>query len=76
MKISNNGKKKIRVAGIDIDKENIRPGNINKQKLTTPNCMSQNGLLSESFSTFKEVIFSEFRFLVGTPVVNIKYGYP
>lgn len=38
--------------------------------------MPQNGLLSESFSTFREMTFSKSEFPVGTLVLGIKYKHP
>ena len=75
-KALNNGEERIRLVDIDNGKEDIRSADIDKERLVTPNQIFENGLLSESFSTFIEVMFSKSEFLAGTPVSNTRYKYP
>ena len=72
---SNNGKKGIRLADISNDEEDIRPANIDKERLATPNWTSQNRLLSELSSTFREVMFSECKFSVRISILDTKYKH-
>ena len=73
---SNNGKERIRPADINNNEKSIKPADLNKQRPATPNWRPQNGLLSESSSTFKEVTFSESEFPAGTPVSDTQYEHP
>ncbi len=71
---SNNDKEKIRPANTTgNDDENSRPTDIDKQRPITPNCKTQNRLLSELSWNFREVIFGESKFLVSTSVLDTKY---
>ncbi len=71
---SNNHEEEIRLADIiGNDDKNSRPMDIDKQRPTTPNWIPRNGLLSELSQNFREVIFSEFKFLVSTSVSDTSY---
>lgn len=73
---SDNDKERIRLADIDNDKENIRPADIDEQRPAISNWTIQNGLLSKSSSTFREVMFDKSKFLASTPVSNTRYEHP
>ena len=73
---SNNGKERIRLADMDNYKEDIRPADIDKKRPASPYWMSQNGLLSELSSNLRDVMFSESKFPVSTPVLDTRYKHP
>lgn len=61
---------------MDINKEDIKPeANIDKWRPATPNWTSQNKLLSELSSIFKEMMFSESKFSAGILVLDIRYKH-
>lgn len=58
------------------NEKNLGPANIDEQKLATiSNFTPENRLLSELFSTFREVTFSKSEFPVGIPVLKTRYRY-
>ncbi len=74
---SNNDEEEIRLADtMGNNDENSRPADIDKQRPTTPNLISRNGLLRELSRNFREVTFSESKFPVGTPVLDTRYVHP
>ena len=75
--VSNYGNsKKTRPTNIGNNKKDIKPADIDKQKLATLNLIPWIKLLSELSSTFKEVTFSESEFLAGILVFDTQYKYP
>lgn len=72
---SNIGKERIRSADINNKEEDIKPTDISKKKPVTPYWTPQNKLLSELSSSFREVVFGEFKFLAGTPVLDTRYEH-
>lgn len=60
---------------MDNNKEDIRPVDIDKQKLGSLNQTLQNGLLSELSSIFKEVTFSESKFPADILVPDTRYKH-
>ena len=58
------------------DEKDIRPADMDKQRPATPNWTPRNGLLSKSSSTFREMTFSESKFLAGIPVLDTRYKHP
>lgn len=73
--VLDNNRKVIRRADINNNNKDISPGDINKQGLETSNLILQNGLLSESFPMFREVIFSEFEFPISISVLKTRYKH-
>ena len=67
---NNNDSERTRPANIGNDQEDIRPADIDKQRSATPSWTPQNKLLSELFSTFREVTFSKLKFPTSTPISN------
>lgn len=56
---------------LDNNKKDIGQFSRDKQRpATLSNFMPQNGPLSKLLSTFREITFSEFKFLTGTSVSN------
>ncbi len=73
-RVPNNNKEEIKLADTTSnDHENSRLMGIDKQRPITLNLTFRNGLLSELSRNFREVIFSESKFLVGIPVLDIRY---
>ena len=77
LRVPNNNKEEIRLADtISSFNRYSKPANIDKERPTTPNWISQNVLLSELSRNFREVTFSESEFPVGTLVLDTRYVHP
>ena len=73
---SNNGKEGIRPVDIDNNEEDIKQADIDKQRPATPNWTSRDRLLSQSSLTFREMTFSESKFLTGIFILDNTDKYP
>ena len=71
----NNSKRRIKLADIDNNKKDIRLADIGNQKPATPNWIPRNKLPSELSSTFRELRFSESKFLAGISLSDTKYRH-
>ncbi len=75
--VSNNNKEKIRTANIiSNDNKNSKPVDIDEETPIIPNWTTQNKLLSKLSQNFKEVTFSESKFLFSIPVLDTGYVHP
>ena len=76
LKASSNRKKTISLLDIiGNNNENCRYVNIDQQKSTILNWIAQNGLLSDLFRNFKQIMFNKSQFPIGTPVLNTRYKH-
>lgn len=73
LKISYNGKERIKSVNINKNKKDIKPIDIDKKRLATPNQTLWNRLLSELSFYFRKMIFSEAKFLINIQVLDTRY---
>ena len=76
LRASNISKERIRPVDMNNDEKDIRPADIDKKMLATPNWTSQNSLLSKLSSTFREITFNKSEFSAGTLVLDTRYKHP